>query len=164
MLGRVGDVIVAKGGHKVVRVVVALQLACQTRSVKGGKEWPSTSLLVSQRQAGQAGLLDGGLEVFGEQLFLLVEIIRRSLGTVSTAQKVGFGEKKGGGGFSTDHVDQHLQVALLPSFDQLGGVVVLPRSAVLAQVAGERLLAPGAVAGVGDGREGADAAVQVRVA
>ncbi len=38
-----------------------------------------TRLLVSQRQAGQACLLDGGLEILGEQLLLLVECVSGSL-------------------------------------------------------------------------------------
>ncbi len=55
----------------------------------------------------------------------------------------------------TYNVNQAGKVAL-PVLDQLRGVVLLPRLLVIAQVAAKGLDAPGPLAGVADGRKGAD--------
>lgn len=114
-------------------------LLTETRHEEVGVVIP---LLVPQRQPGQPRLLDRLLQVLGQQLALLVKVVARA------------------------DVDEQFQVlALAPPFDQLGGVVLLPHllGPVLAQVAGKGLLAPRAVDGVGDGREGRARLVQGRV-
>lgn len=116
-----GNVIITEAGHEEVRVIIAV--------------------VVAQGQAVQAGLLDSRLEVLGQQLALLVEVV---------------------GGAD---VDEGVERAALPPLHQLGGVVAGPLGAVVgAEVAGEGLLAPGAADGVGDGGEGGDAPVEARVA
>jgi hypothetical protein len=70
--------------------------------------------------------------------------------------------KRGGGleeGRGTYHVNKHLE-GPLPLLDKLGCVVLFPLALlVLAKVAFESLLAPGAVDGVCDGGEGRDGLV-----
>lgn len=66
-------------------------------------------------------------------------------------------------GSFTYHIDQQIQRAL-PPLHQLRRVVLLPPLRVpLAEIASEGFLAPGAVDGVGDGREGGHGLVFARV-
>lgn len=66
---------------------------------------------------------------------------------------------------NTYHVNQDLERVTLPLLDELGGVMLLPLlQLVLAEVALERLLAPGAVDRVGDGCKGRDGLVFAGVA
>lgn len=116
------DMLIAEAGHEEVRVVVPV--------------------LVPHRQPLEAGLLDGRLEVLGQQLLLLVEVVARA------------------------DVDEDVEGPALPPLDQLRGVVLGPLGLAAvagAQVAGKGLLAPGAVDRVGDGREGGGAPVLARV-
>lgn len=60
----------------------------------------------------------------------------------------------------TYHIDQDVKVLAAPLLEQLGSIVRFPLLLlVLAEVAAECLLAPGAVDGVADGRKGRDGLV-----
>lgn len=91
------------------------------------------------------------MKVLREQLALLVEVVGSSLiklvrnlpGLLVSCQRY------------THHVNEGVQ-RTLPVLDQLSGIVLLPLLLVITQVSGEGLLTPGAVDGVGDGRERAD--------
>lgn len=98
-----------------------------------------THLLIPHLEAGDAGLLGGGLEVLGQQLALLVEVVAGA------------------------DVDEGVEGPALPPPHELGGVVLLPLGLVVAEVAAEGLLAPGAAGGVADGGPGRDAPVGPRV-
>ncbi len=55
----------------------------------------------------------------------------------------------------SDHIDEYVQRLARPLLDQLGRIVLGPLCLFLvAEIAPEGLLAPGAVARVSDGREG----------
>ena len=98
--------------------------------------------LVAHLDAFDARPLDGLLEVLGEQLLLVVEVVASA---------------------DVDEAGQ-LRAALELGPDQFCGVAAGPQGLILAaKVAAERLLAPGALARVADGRQRADAAVLARV-
>jgi hypothetical protein len=57
----------------------------------------------------------------------------------------------------TNHINKNIQRTPVPLLNQLGSIMLLPLILlVVAKVPGKRLLAPGAVDGVCDGREGRD--------
>lgn len=67
-------------------------------------------------------------------------------------------------GSGTYHVDQDIEVLAAPLLQQLGSVMLLPLFLlVVAKVALEGLLAPGAVDRVADGCKGRDGLVLARV-
>lgn len=88
-------------------------------------------VLVSDRRAANARFLDGFFKVFREKLAFFIEWVAEA------------------------HINQAGKMTL-PALDELRGVVLLPLVLVVAEVAGKGLGAPGAAAGVGDGRKGAD--------
>lgn len=96
--------------------------------------------LVADLQTLDARLLGRLLEVLGQKLALLVEVVAGA------------------------HVNEHIQRSL-PLLHELRCVVLLPLLLlVLAEVAAKGLLAPWAVDGVGDGCKGGDGLVLAGVA
>jgi hypothetical protein len=133
IFGRVLDMVIRERRHGVVTMIVIR--------------------LVADIDALDASLLGSLLKVFREKLALLVEVIAGTLRIRSVSLESQTRRKICK---ETDHVNENIQPPL-PLLHQLGGIVLRPfRFLVFAEVAGERLLAPGAVDGVRDGRKGRD--------
>ena len=133
--------LVREGGHEIVAVVIV------------GLHAQVDALVVAR-------LLGRSDEVLWQQLLLLVEVVAGTLDR-RWLDKLQYSGTKGAG--STHHINQQLQRAL-PLLHQLGGIVLPPLGLVLlTEVALEGLLPPGAVDGVGNGREGGSRLVLARV-
>lgn len=92
-------------------------------------------------------------KILGKELALFIEIVARSLPYISKLYKYDRGL-----GIGTYNVNKHIQWTL-PLLNEFSGIMLLPLLLgffVIAKVAFERFLAPGAINGVCDRRKCAD--------
>ena len=140
ILGRVLDVVIRKGRHGIVGVVIVR--------------------LVADIQALDACIPGRSLKVLGQELTLLVEVVASALEIVIRDH---FDPKAKR--YLTYDINQNVQGTSGPLLNQLSGIVLLPLVLlVITEVALEGLLSPRAVRGVCDRRKGRDGLVLARVA
>lgn len=131
------DVLIGKGGHEVIAVVIVWL------------EAKVDALVV-------ASCLCSYDKVLGKKLFLLVEVVSGALNAFSK-------ESSPSNIWCTYHIDEDFQWPL-PFLNQFSGIMLFPLLLlILTKVSIESFLTPRAVDGIGDRRKGRDRLVFARV-